>query len=154
MEVLVGTDFFTVEILPWRGLVTYYVLFFLKLGSRRVKIAGITRHPDEEWMQQVGPTATQESWGHLHGCRYLLHDRDPKFCNSFRSMVRQSGVKPIMLPASSPNLNAFASRVIGGMVRFEYDLPFAWRLHYSWSWFAKLLQTYGYIRPHVVELNR
>ena len=83
MEVLVGTAFFTVEILTWRGLVTYYVLFFLKLGSRHVKIAGITRHPDEEWMQQVGRTATHESWGHLHGCRYLLHDRDTKFCNSF-----------------------------------------------------------------------
>jgi len=51
MEVLAGTDFFTVEILTWRGLVTYYVLFFMKLGSRRVQIAGITRQPDEEWMQ-------------------------------------------------------------------------------------------------------
>ena len=110
MEVLAGTDFFTVEILTWRGLVTYYVLFFMKLGSRRVEIAGITRHPDEEWMQQAGRTATQESWGHLHGCRYLLHDRDTKFCNSFRSMVAQSGVKPVMLPASTPNLNAFAER--------------------------------------------
>src|SRR4051812_42281660 len=27
--VLAGTDFFTVEVLTWRGLVTYYVLFFL-----------------------------------------------------------------------------------------------------------------------------
>jgi len=110
MEVLAGTDFFTVELLTWRGLVTYYVLFFMKLGSRRVEIAGITRHPDEEWMQQVGRTTTQESWGHLHGYRYLLHDRDSKFCNSFRSMVRQSGVEPLMLPASTPNLNAFAER--------------------------------------------
>ena len=108
MEVLAGTDFFTLELLTWRGLVTYYVLFFMKLGSRRVEIAGITRHPDEEWMQQVGRTATQESWGRLHGCRYLLHGRDTKFCSSFRSTVRQSGVEPIMLPASTPNLNAFA----------------------------------------------
>ena len=28
MAVLAGTDFFTVEVLTWRGLVTYYVLFF------------------------------------------------------------------------------------------------------------------------------
>src|SRR5665213_567028 len=105
----------------------------------------------------LGPHEYFDHTGCKSSCvcwRYLLHDRDTKFCNSFRSMVRQSGVKPIMLPASSPNLNAFASRVIGGMVRFEYDLPSAWRLHYSWSWFAKLRQTYGYIRPHVVELNR
>src|SRR5215470_13234254 len=42
MGVLAGTDFFTVEVLTWRGLVTYYVLFFLHLESRRVSIAGIT----------------------------------------------------------------------------------------------------------------
>src|SRR6516165_6832627 len=29
MEVLAGADFFSVEVLTWRGLVTYYVLFFI-----------------------------------------------------------------------------------------------------------------------------
>jgi putative transposase len=53
MNVLAGADFFTVEVLTWRGLVTYYVLFFLHLETRRVCIAGITRHPDQEWMQQI-----------------------------------------------------------------------------------------------------
>jgi hypothetical protein len=42
MDVLAGTDFFTVEVLTWQGLVTYYVLFFIHLESRRVSIAGIT----------------------------------------------------------------------------------------------------------------
>ena len=41
MDVLAGTDFFTVEVLTWRGLVTYYVLFFLHLETRRVSLAGI-----------------------------------------------------------------------------------------------------------------
>src|ERR1700719_3309912 len=53
MNVLAGADFFTVEVLTWRGLVTYYVLFFIHLESRHVKIAGITRHPDQEWMEQI-----------------------------------------------------------------------------------------------------
>lgn len=110
MNVLAGCDFFTVEVLSWRGLVTYYVLFFLHLESRRVTIAGITRHPDEEWMAQVARSATQESWGYLHSCRYVLHDRDSKFCASFRSALASGGVKTIMLPAKAPNLNAFAER--------------------------------------------
>ena len=46
LAVLAGIDFFTVEVLTWRGLVTYYVLFFIHLESRRVSLAGITRHPD------------------------------------------------------------------------------------------------------------
>jgi hypothetical protein len=33
MDVLVGTDFFTVEVLTLKGLVTYYVLFFIQLGN-------------------------------------------------------------------------------------------------------------------------
>jgi putative transposase len=36
---LAGTDFFTAEVLTLRGLVTYYVLFFIHHESRRVDIA-------------------------------------------------------------------------------------------------------------------
>jgi putative transposase len=110
MNVLAGCDFFTVEVLSWRGLVTYYVLFFIHLESRRMRIAGITRHPNEEWMEQIGRSATQETWGYLRPCRYVLHDRDTKFCASFRSAQASGGVKTIQLPAKSPNLNAFAER--------------------------------------------
>jgi len=50
LAVLAATDFFTVEVLTWRGLVTYYVLFFIHLESREVHVAGITFHPNEQWM--------------------------------------------------------------------------------------------------------
>jgi putative transposase len=110
MNVLAGCDFFTVEVLTWRGLMTYYVLFFIHLESRRVIVAGITRHPDREWMEQIGHSATQDTWGYLHPCRYVLHDRDTTFCGAFRSALASGGVKTIALPARSPNLNAFAER--------------------------------------------
>ena len=45
LAVLAATDFFTAEVLTLRGLVTYYVLFFIHLESRRVDVAGITAHP-------------------------------------------------------------------------------------------------------------
>jgi putative transposase len=48
--------------------------------------------------------------GSLQSCRYLLHDRDTKYCESFRDIVKAGGVKPLKLPACSPNLNAFAER--------------------------------------------
>ena len=46
MAVLARTDFFTVEVLTLRGLVTYYVLFFIQLESRKVEVSGITPHPN------------------------------------------------------------------------------------------------------------
>jgi len=110
MDVLSGTDFFTVEVLTWKGLVTYYVLFFLHLESRRVTIAGISAHPDQNWMQQIGRNATLEHWGYLHPCRYVLHDRDTKFSALFQDTLATVDVKCLALPRRSPNLNAFVER--------------------------------------------
>ena len=110
LALLAGTDFFTAEVLTLRGLVTYYVLFFIHLESRRVDIAGITIHPDEPWMKQVARNVTMEGCGALRDCRYLLHDRDTKFTNSFRAIIASGRVKPLVLPAHSPNLNAYAER--------------------------------------------
>lgn len=110
MAVLAGIDFFTVEVLTWRGLVTYYILFFLHLETRRVTLAGITRHPTEQWMVQMARNAVDDVDGALLPVRFALHDRDTKFCTSFRAMLRSGGVRCLTLPARSPNLNAFAER--------------------------------------------
>ena len=108
LAVLAGIDFFTVEVLTWRGLATYYVLFFLHLETRRVTLAGITQHPTKEWMVQMARNAVDDIDGALLRTRFALHDRDTKFCSSFRSMLKSGGVQPILLPPRSPNLNAFA----------------------------------------------
>jgi transposase InsO family protein len=110
MAVLAGIDFFTVEVLTWRGLATYYVLFFLHLETRRVTLAGITQHPTEEWMMQMARRAVDEIDGILLPIRFVLHDRDSKFCASFQDTLRSAGIQPLGLPAHSPNLNAFTER--------------------------------------------
>ncbi len=50
--------------------------------------------------------------GFLLGKRYLIHDRDPLFTEAVRGLLRDSGVKPLRLPANSPNLNAYAERFV------------------------------------------
>lgn len=50
-DVIAACDFFTTEIITPIGLITYYVLFFIKLGSREVHIAGAAPHPNEAWMK-------------------------------------------------------------------------------------------------------
>ncbi len=104
LAVMAGTDFFSVEVLTLRGLVTYYVLFFIHLESRKVQITGITPHPREPWMQQMARNVTMDQVGFLAHCRYLLHDRDTKYTASFRAIVEAGKVKPLALPAHSPNL--------------------------------------------------
>ena len=75
LEVLVATDFFTAEVWTLGGLATYYVLFFLHLGSRKIHVAGVTPHPHAAWMVQVARNVTMEEWGFLSPGHYLIHDR-------------------------------------------------------------------------------
>ena len=80
VDVLVATDFFTAEVWTLGGLVTYYVLFFIRLGTREVHVAGVTPHPTQAWMIQVARNVTMEEWGFLSPGQYLIHDRDGKYC--------------------------------------------------------------------------
>jgi putative transposase len=110
LDVLVATDFFTTEVWTACGLVTYYILFFLHLGSRKVYVAGVTPHPDQRWMVQMARNVTMADWGFLAPGQYLIHDRDGKFCPAFRQLMDEIGVKCVPLPPRSPNLNAYAER--------------------------------------------
>src|SRR6266436_6828599 len=111
-EVLAATDFFTVEVATWHGLVTYYVLVVMELATRRVQVAGITPHPTAAFMQQCARQLTDPCEGFLLGKRYLLHDRDTKYTQAFDALMKESGVEPIVLPPRSPNLNAHCERFV------------------------------------------
>jgi transposase InsO family protein len=111
-ECVAATDFFTVEVCTVRGLVTFYVLFFLDLASRTVKIAGVTTNPADAWMTQIARNLTDPEEGFLRRTRYLILDRDTKYSDGFRGFLFREGVQVIRLPPRSPNLNAFAERFV------------------------------------------
>src|SRR2546425_5812085 len=111
-EVLAATDFFTVEVATWHGLVTYSVLVVIEWATRRGAIAGITPHPTAAFMQQCTRQLTDPCEGFLGGKRYLIHDRDTKFTPAFDGLLKDSGVEPVVLPPRSPNLNAHCERFV------------------------------------------
>jgi len=111
-DVLGATDFFSVEVWTPKGLVTYYVLFFIELSTRRVEIAGITPHPNGAFMAQVARNLVDVDDGFRSDKRYLIHDRDSKYTDQFIRILGDSGIEPIKLPRRSPNLNAFAERFV------------------------------------------
>ena len=111
-KVLVASDFFSVEVWRLSGLTTYYVLFFIKLSTRTVKIAGITINSDAAWMIQIGRNMTDGENGMLHGQRKLIIDRDTQYCRDFRKLLEGARTTIIRLPPRSPNLNAYAERFV------------------------------------------
>ena len=93
MAIMSGMDFFTAEVLTWRGLATYYVLFVIQLETRKVTLAGITRHPTEQWMEQIARNLTDAEGGALRGQRY------PELHGGLR---RTRPSKPHYAPAGDP----------------------------------------------------
>jgi transposase InsO family protein len=111
-KMLAASDFLTVEVWTGRGLVTYYLMFVISLADRVVEVLGTTACPDEAWMLQLGRTLIDSESGALRGKRYLIIDRDTKYTDQFRRLVRESGTEVIRLPPMSPNLNAYAERFV------------------------------------------
>jgi putative transposase len=111
-ELIVATDFFTVEVWTRRGLQRFIVLFFMELATRKVQIAGIASTANGLWMSQIARNLTDAEEGILTGKRYLIHDRDPLFTAEFLKMIADTGVESVKLPPRSPNLNAHAERFV------------------------------------------
>jgi len=58
-------------------------------------------------MTQIARNLTDPGDGFLRGAQYIILDRDPLYTAAFRRLLRDSGVKPLVLPAWSPNLRFF-----------------------------------------------
>ena len=109
-DVLAAIDFTTVEVWTKGGLVTFYLLFAMELKARRVHFAGCTPNPGELWMKQIAKNLTDAEEGFLDGKRYVIMDRDGKFCPAFQEILKNEGSEPVLLPPKSPNLNAHLER--------------------------------------------
>ncbi len=112
LGVIAGMDFFTAEVLSLVGLIRFHVLFVIDIESRAVEVVGLARDPGGGWMVQMARNLLDGEAGFLRGKRYLILDRDPLYTKEFREMLRMAGVEPLLLPARSPNLNAFAERFV------------------------------------------
>ena len=106
---LAAIDFTTVEVWTKGGLVTFYLLFVMDLKTRRVHFAGCTPNPDEIWMKQIAREISAFD-GFLAENKYLLMDRDTKFCTSFRETLAAADITCLQLPKRSLNLNGHVER--------------------------------------------
>jgi putative transposase len=104
---IVACDFFTVESIWLRRL---YVLFFIELDTRRVHVAGVTANPDGAWVTQQARNLLLVLGERGRRVRFLLRDRDTKFCCSFDDVFRSEGAEVLLTPVQAPNANAYAER--------------------------------------------
>jgi putative transposase len=106
---VLACDFFTVETAFLR---TLYVLFFIEVGSRRLRITAATRNPDGAFVTQQARNLCFQLDERGEPLRFLIHDRDAKFCGPFDEVLRSEGMRIMRTPMRSPQANAFAERLV------------------------------------------
>ena len=67
------------------------------------------REAYERWMIQIVRHLTDPIDGFVSGKRFIIIDRDRKYCDAFRAMLTNAGTELLRLPPRSPNLNAYVS---------------------------------------------
>ncbi|MGE0142074.1 MAG: transposase [Planctomycetota bacterium] len=148
LQAIAATDFFTAEVWTARGLITHYVLFLIDHATRAVEIAGITTNPDAKFMAQVARNLTDPMDGFLRAKRFLILDRDTKFTEQFRSILRESGVTPVSTAVRAPNMNAVAERFVLSIKRECLDRPILLGTGHLVRAVDEFVAHYNLERPH------
>jgi putative transposase len=105
----VACAFFTVDTVWLRRL---YVLFFIELATRRVHLGGVTANPSGVWVTQQARNLLLALGERGRRVRFLIRDRDAKFCRGFDDVFRAEGAELLLTPVQAPNANAYAERWI------------------------------------------
>jgi putative transposase len=103
---MLACDFLTVETVFLQRI---YVLFFISLATRRIEFVASTANPDGRWITQQARNLAMQL-GDDQPFRFLIHDRDAKFCHAFDEVFRSEGITVIRTPIQAPNANAHAER--------------------------------------------
>ena len=109
---MVACDFFTVETV-W--LKRIYVLVFIELTTRRVHLAGCTTNPEGAWVTQQARNFTFGLDERAQPLRFLIHDRDGKFCGPFDEVFATEGLRVVRIPIRAPRANGICERWIRTM---------------------------------------
>jgi len=109
LKTLWACDFFSKTVWTLRGPVTFYILFFIHVATRRVHVAGITPNPDGVWMAQQARNLCMffQEQGDAKPT-HIVRDRDTKFTEQFCAILEYEGIQFRPIPPRSPNMNPFS----------------------------------------------
>lgn len=99
-----------------------FVLFFVEHGTRRVRIAGVTRHVTAAWATRCARNLLM-SWDDTRGegVRSLIRDNAGYFTEGFDAVFTAVGARVVPILPGVPRTNAIAERRVGSCRREATD---------------------------------
>jgi transposase InsO family protein len=146
---IVAADFFTVEAVRRK---TLSILFLIELQTRRVRLVGVTDHPNGPWVVQrarefsMGRQA--ETTAETGAPQFLIRDRDSKFPRAFDDVFASDGIQIITTPIQAPNANAVAERWVRTVRPECLDWMLIWGRRHLERVLDEYVRHYNDERPH------
>jgi putative transposase len=142
---MLACDFFTVDTVLLRRV---YVFFVLEVGTRRVHVLGLTRHPTGEWVTQQARNLLLVLGERIHGFRFLVRDRDTKFTVAFDAVFTDADISVLRSPPQAPKANAYAERWVSTIRRECLDRILIFTERQLTHVLAEYATHYNAHRPH------
>ena len=101
-KTLWACDFFTKTVWTMLGPKTFHALFFINVRTRKVHIAGITKHPTKEWVKGKAKTLSFLFRTSSKTAKLLIRDGDKKYPKEFDRIIGRYGVRVKKTPYRSP----------------------------------------------------
>ncbi|MGH9105312.1 MAG: integrase core domain-containing protein [Acidimicrobiales bacterium] len=142
---MMACDFFSVGTVLLRHL---YVLVLIDLGTRLLRVAGITADPVAGWATQQARDLSIELSERTTPVKSLIRDRDGKFPRSFDELFCADGARTVKSPVRAPRADATCERVIGTPRRECFDRTMILGRRHLEAVLAEYVRHYNDHRPH------
>jgi len=103
-----------------------YVFLVMSHDRRRILHFNVTTSPSAQWTAQQ----LLEAFPYEAAPRFLLHDRDSIFGNSFARRVESMGIGKVVTAPGSPWQNSYCERLIGSIRRECLDHVISYASYY------------------------
>ncbi|HEY2262404.1 MAG TPA: integrase core domain-containing protein [Streptosporangiaceae bacterium] len=86
------------------------VFFAIGVGSRCVRVRGVTSRPDGAWATRQARNLLMDLGEPAARFRFLIRDRAGPFTGAVDAVLSGAGIRVVKIPPRSPSANAYAER--------------------------------------------
>ena len=95
-------------------------------ATRRIRILGITPHPNGQWTTQQARNLIMDLGEQAHRVKFMIRDRGSNYTAAFNAVLTDAGIRTVLCNIRTPRMNAVAERWIGGCRRELLDRTLIW----------------------------